>query len=181
VTQTMTKQSISSADTSLKQVPAILRLIDKNCENPALFWVRRQRVLDYGGGRYDELTDALAKRGVTNLIYDPYNRTTEHNALVRQVFSVNHGQADLALCSNVLNVVREPEARREILRDIKRMTKSDGIVFFTVYEGDKSSKGRKTSKGWQANRPTKNYVRELKREFESVQVKGKLIYAQWFK
>ena len=181
MTTTMTKQSISSADTSLKQVPAILRLIDKNCESPALFWARHRAVLDYGGGRYDELTKALAERGVTNLIYDPYNRSDDHNSLVRGILTTKSRQADIALCSNVLNVVRETEARREILRDIKRMTKSDGIVFFTVYEGDKSSKGHKTSKGWQANRPTKNYVRELKREFESVQVKGKLIYAQYFK
>jgi hypothetical protein len=177
----MTSQAITSAETSLKQVPAILRLIDKNCEDPALFWVRNPLVLDYGGGKYDELTCALAKRFVVNMIYDPYNRSVEHNALVRQALSVEHRGADIALCSNVLNVVREPKARREILRDIKRMTKPEGIVFFTVYEGTKTSRGRRTSKGWQANRPTKNYVREIRSEFESVVVKGKLIYAQIFK
>ena len=175
----MTTQAITSAETSLKQIPAILRLIDKGCENPALFWGHRQIVLDYGGGRYDELTKALKKRGIVNLIYDPYNRSDDHNALIRGILTTPFRAADMALCSNVLNVVREPEARRAILRDIKRMTKADGIVFFTVYEGDKSSRGRRTSKGWQANRPTKNYVREIKREFESVQVKGKLIYAQY--
>lgn len=174
-------QAITSADTSLKQIPAILRLIDKNAENAARFWGRHNVVLDYGGGRYDELTKALKERGVVNLIYDPYNRSDEHNDLVRGILTTPFRAADIALCSNVLNVVREPEARREILRDIKLMTKDDGIVFFTVYEGDKSSRGRRTAKGWQANRPTKNYVREIRREFHSVVVKGKLIYAQYFK
>jgi len=172
----MTMQKITSAATSLKQVPAILRLIDKDCKDPAMFWDRNDVVLDYGGGKYDELTSALAERRVANMIYDPYNRTEDHNNRIREALT-NEG-ADVALCSNVLNVVRESEARREILRDIKRMIKPDAFVIFTVYEGNKSSRGRKTSKGWQANRPTRNYAREIKKEFRSVKVLGKLIYAQ---
>jgi 2-polyprenyl-3-methyl-5-hydroxy-6-metoxy-1,4-benzoquinol methylase len=170
-------QRYPSNGTSIKQVPAILRLIDKQAEFPELFWARNRRVLDYGGGKYDELTNLLAERGVTSMVYDPFNRSEDHNKLVWKTFL--HRRADIALCSNVLNVIKEPEVRREVLRDIKRMTKPSGMVFFTVYEGDKSSRGRKTTKGWQANRPTRNYLREIRKEFASVQIKGKLIYAQY--
>ena len=174
-------QEFNSKDTSLKQVPAILRLIDKNAEDAARFWSKQDVVLDYGGGKFDELTKKLKERGVVNLIYDPFNRSQDHNDLVRGILTTPFRAADIALCSNVLNVIKEPEVRREVLRDIKRMTKPSGIVFFTVYEGDRRSRGRKTSKGWQANRPTKSYEREIRKEFESVQIKGKLIYAQYFK
>ena len=174
-------QTITSADTSLKQVPAILRLIDSTAEDAVRFWGKRRLVLDYGGGRYDLLTEELKRRGVVNLVLDPFNRSEDHNKLVRQILTTPYNQADMALCSNVLNVIKEPEARRELLREIKRLTNPLGIVFFTVYEGDKSSRGRKTSKGWQANRPTKNYLREIRKEFESVHTRGKLIVAQHFK
>jgi hypothetical protein len=174
-------QTITSADTSLKQVPAILRLVDMKVGGDLGFWAYTTQILDYGGGKYDLLTDELAKRGVVNLIYDPFNRSEDHNKLVRRILTTRHHGADHAFCSNVLNVIREREARREVLRDIKRMTSPLGTVFFTVYEGDRSSRGRRTVKGWQANRPTRNYEREIKREFNNVYTHGKLIVASSFK
>lgn len=175
-------QSITSAATSLKQVPAIVGLIDRfAAEWSPLFWIANARSLDMGGGKFDLTTEAFRERhGVRNLVLDPYNRSQEHNDRVRSEFI--GGRADFAICSNVLNVVRESEARRAIHREIKRLTRPTGMVFFTVYEGDKSSRGRKTSKGWQRNLPTKSYVRELKREYNSVTIfYGKLIVCKGFK
>jgi hypothetical protein len=164
-------QTITSAETSLNQVPAIFRLVKKTGA-----FVRKTRVLDMGGGKFNLTTKALAKLGVTSHVYDPYNRSEEHNDGVRCEFDFD--PADVALCSNVLNVVREPSARQAIHHKIKSFVKPGGKVFFTVYEGDRSSRGRKTSKGWQAHRPTKSYVRELKREYSSVVRKGKLLICE---
>ena len=173
-------QTITSADTSLKQVPAIFRLINQVMDRPAAFWAYNDDVLDVGGGKYDLLTDKLAEIGVRNHVLDPYNRSEEHNKRVAKLLSTR--PADIAICSNVLNVIREVEARNDVHRVIRRFTKPDGMVFFTVYEGDRSSRGRKTSKGWQWNRPTRNYVRELRRRYHAVTVcSNKLIVCEGFK
>jgi len=158
-------QKITSAETCLKQVPAVFKLINKCLERPTHFWAYTDEILDYGGGKYDLLTAKLAELGVRNLVLDPFNRSEEHNALIRQLLSVQ--PADHAICSNVLNVIREPKARMMVLEDIAALTKPGGNVFFTVYEGNKSSRGRKTTKGWQNNRPLKSYVREIRKVFRT--------------
>jgi hypothetical protein len=157
------KQTITSAKTSLNQLPAVLRLINKIARDPLAFWGYTNDILDYGGGKYDQLTAALAKMKVRNLIYDPFNRSKEHNALVLQLVTTR--PASHGICSNVLNVIREPAVRQKVLRDLARWVEPGGNVFITVHEGDKSSKGKQTSKGWQSNRPAKNYMREIKKVF----------------
>lgn len=160
----MTTQTITSAGTSVNQLPAVLRLINQTCRHPAAFWVRVDTVLDYGGGKYDQLTETLARMGVRNLVYDPFNRSEDHNAAIRGL--VEAKPADVGILSNVLNVIREPAVRREVLENLKRwVDPQGGRIYITVYEGDKSSKGRRTSKGWQSNRPAKNYMREIRRVF----------------
>ena len=174
----MPKQSITSAGTCLNQVPAIFKHINKLFKRPEHFWVGINDVLDYGGGRFDKFTDFLAQMHVRNWVYDPHNRSVEHNALVRKLLGSKG--ADLVVLSNVLNVVREPAVRREILEDICKLASSGAGLFITVHEGDRSSRGRKTSRGWQANRPTKNYLREVRKVFPRAFVcrGGKMIYAE---
>lgn len=143
-------------------------------KRPEHFWAYTDTVLDYGGGKYDLLTEELAKMKVQNLVYDPFNRSEDHNNLVRQLLTTR--PADHAICSNVLNVIKEPAVRMEVLRDIAALTDPHGNVFITVYEGNKSSRGKKTTKGWQANRPTKSYIREIRKVFkEGWWVCGKLL------
>ena len=160
----MSVQAISSARTSMNQLPAVLRLINKTTRMPAAFWATTDSVLDYGGGKYDQLTEALAKMGVRNLLYDPFNRSEGHNDAIRCL--VEAKPADVGICSNVLNVIREPAVRLEILENLKKWVDPEGgRIYITVYEGDKSSKGKKTRCGWQSNRPAKNYMREIRRVF----------------
>jgi len=166
VEQHLETQKITSAGTSVNQLPAVLRLIDNvypSDLDKALFWSRIDTVLDYGGGKYDKLTDALIERNIRNLVYDPFNRSEDHNRFVLKL--VKARRADMGICSNVLNVIREPAARQETLEHLQIGVKEGGSIFITVYEGDKSSKGKKTTKGWQANRPAKNYMREIRRVF----------------
>lgn len=161
----MTSQKYTSAGTSLNQVPAVFKLLNDHLVRPAVFWGLTDETLDYGGGKYDTFSDELAKLRVRNWVYDPFNRSDEHNALVRRMLTVR--PADHAFCSNVLNVIKEPKVRMEVLRDIAALTAPEGCVFFTVYEGDRSSHGRRTTKGWQANRPLKSYTREIRKVFRT--------------
>jgi hypothetical protein len=57
------KQKITSAATSLNQVPAVLRLINKVARDPLAFWGYSDTILDYGGGKYDKLTEAEDEEG----------------------------------------------------------------------------------------------------------------------
>jgi len=160
----------------VNQVPAVLRLIEKAVKHPNEFWETVHDVLDFGGGRFDTFTEVLADLGVRNFVYDPYNRSAEHNQAVASLLEVS--PADIGICSNVLNVIKEPEIRQHALREIRDMVRPGSPVFITVNEGDRSSRGRKTSRGWQSNRPTKNYLREVRKVFPNAQVHGKLIITQ---
>jgi hypothetical protein len=156
-------QTITSARTDLRQIPAILKLLNDNLARPELFWATTNDILDYGGGASDKLTEKIAELGARNLVLDPFNRSDEHNALVRRLLKIK--PADHAICSNVLNVIKSPSARMAALREIAALTSPDGCVFITVYEGNKSSRGRRTTKGWQNNRPLKSYLREVRKVF----------------
>jgi len=159
------KQQFSSAKTDLKQVPAIYKLLNDGLERPVIFWGRTKEILDYGGGAGEKLTDKLAKLKVRNLVLDPFNRSEDHNALVRRLLTIR--PADHAFCSNVLNVIKEPAVRMAALREIAALTSPEGCVFITVWEGNKSSRGRRSQEDcWQANRPLKSYVREIRKVFQ---------------
>ena len=95
--------------------------------------------IDYGGGKFDNVADYLTQYDVINLVYDPYNRSKEHNKEVLRTCKAAGG-ADTATCSNVLNVIKEPEVRKNVLENIKKIVKPTGTVYITVYEG--SGKGR---------------------------------------
>lgn len=174
-------QTITSAGTSVKQVPAILNKIIKAMRMPASFLAGVRDVLDMGGGKYDLLTEKFAEMKIRNWVYDPFNRSPEHNAYVVQMLTTRG--ADMAICSNVMNVIRDEIDRKHMLRLLQSMTNErDHKVFFTVYEGDRTSKGKKTTKGWQANRPTEDYVDELSEVFHSVSLlKNKLVVCEGFK
>ena len=130
--------------------------------------------LDYGGGKFDNAVEALAEKGVTSVVYDPYNRTAEHNANVLKQVRANGG-ADTVTCSNVLNVIKEEEVRLSVLRNMKSLVKASGIVYITVYEGNGSDIGKETTSGYQLNRKTASYLEEVSRVFPNVSRKGKLI------
>jgi hypothetical protein len=65
-----------------------------------------------------------------------------------------------------------------VLKDLARWVEPGGHVFITVYEGDKTSRGKRTTKGWQAHRPAKNYMREIRKVFSAAWVHGSLIICE---
>lgn len=162
-------QEFTSENTSINssKLPAIFKMISLE---PGTINI------DYGGGRFDNVADYLTQFDVINLVYDPYNRTKEHNSeVIRTVRKA--GGADTATCSNVLNVIKEPEVRQNVLQNIKKLVKPNGTVYITVYEGSGKGNEGPTKSGYQLNRKTEGYLDEIKQVFPDAVRKGKLIVA----
>lgn len=142
-------QDFNSAKTSLNQVS---RIHTNTKFEPNTI------VLDYGGGKFDKAVEYLANQGVVNLVYDPYNRSAEHNREVLDIIKENNG-ADYVVCANVLNVIKEESVIINVLEDLDKYCKSNGVIRICVYEGNKSNNqssndGKKT---FQQNKKTKDY------------------------
>ena len=162
------KQTFTSRQTSINSGKA-----------PAIYGMKRaidtmtgKNVIDIGGGRFDTAKEAARKYSAVVSIYDPYNRSEAHN---REVIG---GAYDVAVISNVLNVIDSEAARRDVVQ--LAGSKAD-TVLITVYEGDKSGNGRQTAAdSWQENRSTADYITEIAAALPSwnVQRFGKLIQAR---
>lgn len=163
------EQEYDSANTSINstKLPAVYKMIS---------FPKGSVGVDYGGGKFDNAVESLAEQGVTLHVYDPYNRSAEHNRGVLNALRSNGG-ADFAVCSNVLNVIKEPEARMNVLKNIKKITKSGKPVYVTVYEGSGTGNEGPTKSGYQLNRKTADYLEEIQQVFPDAKRKGKLIVA----
>ena len=162
-------QEYDSAATSINssKLPAIYKMV--NFEPGKVY-------LDFGGGKFDNGIYFVRDKGATLLVYDPYNRSDEHNKQVLAELKENGG-ADAGLNSNVLNVIKEPEARLAVLRNLKRMVKPGGDIYITVYEGTGKGNEGPTKAGYQLNRKTADYLEEVQQVFPNATRKGKLIKA----
>lgn len=162
-------QEYDSAATSINsnKLPAIYKMV--NFEPGKVY-------LDFGGGKFDNGVYFVKDKGATLLVYDPYNRSDEHNKQVLAELKENGG-ADAGLNSNVLNVIKEPEARLAVLRNLKRMVKPGGDIYITVYEGSGKGNEGPTKAGYQLNRKTEGYMDEVRQIFPDAQRRGKLIHA----
>ena len=162
------EQGISSADTSIND-----RLLPASFKRIA--WRAGTINADIGGGRFDNATEFLASQGVQNVIYDPFNRTPEHNRSA--IAKIAGGKAHSATVNNVLNVIREPAARSLVIRQAADAVGRDGTAFFLIYEGAADGVGRQTSKGWQENRKASDYEAEIRTVFGNVRRKGNMLVA----
>lgn len=165
-----------SAATSLNQVPAAHKLI----EAIDGYWLDN---LDIGGGKYNAYTDALWDIAVVNDVYDPFNRSKEHNEAILNGSAFRVGYCSVT-CNNVLNVIKEPEVRRETIELAYKAVQEGRPAYFTVYEGNRSGEGKisrksDTGSSWQNNMKTADYMPELQAVFGAGNVtrKGKLLIA----
>lgn len=170
------EQEFSSKDTAVNgpqgKLPAVFKMI--SIPDGAL-------VLDYGGGKPEAEAVAQAyldQFNATEAIYDPFNQTQDHNREVVKLCRSNGG-ADIAVCSNVLNVIKEYEVRINVLKNIKKLVSPSGKVYITVYEGSGKGEGAATQKNqsYQNNRKTQGYLEEIQQVFPDAVRKGKLIVA----
>lgn len=174
-------QQVTSAATSRNQLPRMFHLLGGSLPTMSPqgwighMWLKKNSTplecLDMGGGKYDKFTKGLSFHGIRNYILDPYNRSAEHNRLVRNLLRIE--KADFAVCSNVLNVVQHVDDRRAMLNDMIRLCKKGALFFFTVYTGDRSGDGKITRDGFQANRKTDDYLDELSKVFRYVCMDGR--------
>ena len=162
-------QEFTSENTSInsRRLPAIFRMVSFE---PGTI------NLDMGGGKFDNVADYLSAYDVINLVYDPYNRSKKHNNQVVKTIR-DAGGADTATCSNVLNVIKEPEARLNVLTNISKLVKPDGDIYITVYEGSGTGNEGPTKSGYQLNRKTADYLDEIQEVFPDARRRGKLIIA----
>ena len=168
------KQLYDSADTSINvsKKPAGYNELKKRGEIKD-----GDVIVDIGGGRFDNLVEDAAEEGATVKVYDPFNRTPEHNAAV--VDSVRDGQADMAMSHNVLNVIQEDKNIIDIAAQAENALKPNGKAHFSVYEGDGKGVGKVTTKGYQRNEKTQAYVPLIEQVFGkgNVTKRGKIITA----
>ena len=140
------KQEYTSKDTSVNTVGAVYKYIT-TCND---------FILDYGGGKYNANVEYMKKNfNSTVLVYDPYNRTKEHNKRVIDYFKAN--PAKIVVCSNVLNIIKEDEIIIDILTKIDKLLAVNGLLYIKVYEKNKDGVGHATTKGWQRNEKLESY------------------------
>lgn len=151
-----------SAYTSVKILPKAFKMFSFHGRN-----------LDFGGGKWDKATVYLKNNhNCENLVYDPYNRTEEHNKEVAN--RVQTEGVDSITCLNVLNVIKNKNERFNTLYAIKLLTEVSAdigklpIVIFQVYEGDKTA-----NKDIQTCMKTKEYIPEIQAHFPSWSIKRK--------
>lgn len=115
-------QEFPSRKTSIKQVPAPAKKMI------ALGELKDDSVnLDIGGGKYEDLTEFFGMYGITSYVYDPFNRSDEHNNRVLEL--TKNGQSDTVTIFNVLNVIKEEDIQIQVLEQAKNALKPGGKVY----------------------------------------------------
>lgn len=150
---TTVTQTYTSANTSVnsKRLPAIYNKLD--WEHLKFIYGPELVVLDIGAGKYTQhIKEFIESKGGEYIPYDPYNLSPADNLYA----GANFDRANIIICSNVFNVIKE----MEIIYDIHDMITRYGVAYFiTVYEGDKSWIGHETKKGcWQRNETIDAYL-----------------------
>lgn len=147
----MKKQSVTSKDTSInsKKLPAIYGKLAAEFLSGY--------VLDYGCGKYtDHIRDHVESKGYAHYLpFDPYNQTHDTN-MDSKAAALAHREKTIAVCSNVLNVIDSDDAIVAALLDMAAMA---ATIHITVYEGDRTGKGKYTSDdSYQRNMRIKDYM-----------------------
>lgn len=153
----MLNQKYSSANTSINKVGRLYKVF---CHKPP-----DGKVLDFGAGKYRKGTIFLRDKGFD---VDSYEPSLKDN--------LPSGKYKTVLISNVFNVIAEDEIILEILKTCKELLESNGRVLITVYEGDKSGKGKPSKEDcYQRNARTAEYIKLVSKVFDNVKIKQNII------
>jgi len=87
------------------------------------------------------------------------------------------GQADTATVANVLNVIKEESVRDRVIAQAADAIKDDGAAYFSMYKAT-GEVAQATRDGWQNHLPTTEYLPEIKRHFDDVQVRDGYVIAK---
>lgn len=124
---------------------------------------------DIGGGRFDNVAEFFKSKGAILHIYDPFNRSHEHN--VKAVENIKNSQCDGVMVNNVLNVIDSKPERARVISQAFDAIKDGGLVFFKIYEGNKTAvksviekpRGSSAQLNWRASQ----YLPEIQEVFGS--------------
>jgi hypothetical protein len=164
-------QEYTSAKTSLKQVPAGFKIVDKY-----FGWKPNTINLDIGGGKYDLMTNALKEKGVDNLVFDPYNRSQKHNNDVLMI--CRQFGADTVTIFNVLNVIKEYEMQINVLNLALDAVRDDGMLFVrSTYKNPAKQSGVTKSGSFQHYLTQQDYLEMVKEVFPGAILKYGIIYS----
>lgn len=155
------KQEFTSENTSINsnQMPKTIKKIE-----PLL--IKGQKWADIGGGKFDNIQQHLSTLGVELFIYDPFNRSQEHNNNVVNIIS--NAQCDGVMVNNVLNVILEKENREQVIKQAFDCLKDNGTAYFKIYEGDGSGivkKATNNASSAQLNQPAYFFTEEIQQVF----------------
>lgn len=130
-----------------------------------------KRALDVGGGKYDFSRNYMkSKHNIDLLIWDPYNRSKEHNLEIQSL--VTNKKVDAATSMAVLNVIPEVEVRLAHICTLKDSLAVNGIAYFKIWPGENFLKGSYKPTvnsygypGYQANAYADRFLREVQLVF----------------
>ncbi len=138
------------------------------------------RLLDLGGGAYDDGKAYLAERAIEAAVYDPFMRPPEHNQ--KTLKWVDNHPVDAVSSNGVLNVINTEAARLEHIQQAYDALKPGGMALFKVWSGDNSGIPLTELGRFQSNRDASTYLNEVRSIFGDVGVslyeENKLICAQ---
>jgi hypothetical protein len=163
-------QKYTSAKTSIPQIAATFKSKNINWDSN-----KGKINADIGGGAFDLGTNFLKEKGVINVVYDPFTRSSEHNKKALELIS--NGKSDTFTVNNVLNVIMEPEIRHQVIKFAHSCLKDEGTGYFLIHQGSKEDRikgSRETIKGWQNFLPAKAYYDEIKKVFPNITLKGNI-------
>lgn len=166
------KQEYTSAKTSIKQIPAGFKIVHKY-----FGWEENTVNLDIGGGKYDLMTNRLKELGVTNLVYDPYNRPMVHNLKI--IYRITETSVDTVTIFNVLNVIKERMIQSEVLCLAKSALKDGGMLYVrSTYMNPAKQSGVTKSGTFQHHKTQKEYLEIVKEIFPNAELKFGIIFAK---
>lgn len=165
-------QEYTSARTSIKQIPAGFGIVDKH-----FGWQANTINFDIGGGKYDLMTEKLLEKNVTNLIFDPYNRSLVHN--INVVNKLYEKDVDTVTIFNVLNVIKEYKIQIRLLRLARSALKVGGMLYVrSTYKNPAKQSGVTKSGTFQHYKTQKEYLGIVKKVFPDAELKFGIIYAK---
>jgi hypothetical protein len=127
-----------------------------------------KRMIDVGGGQYDHNKYYMQKnRGIQLLVWDPFNRTNDHNNTIQS--EVADHKVDAATSMSVLNVIPELSVRLTHINTLKSALTINGKAYFKIWPGEEPLLGSylpsETSEYYQANSGAERFLHEIEAVF----------------
>jgi hypothetical protein len=126
-----------------------------------------EMILDVGGGKFDHAKNYVRTKWQSELlIWDPFNRSHDHNHQVQS--QVEKNKVAAATSMSVLNVIPEVESRLAHISTLKYALQLNGIAYFKIWPGEGNHKNSYIPTindddriGFQSNAGADRYLREI--------------------